>query len=71
MGTKYELLLRPSMTSLVIPSSAKRKCRVGSQKGRIDDRVLSNDLVHDTNSPSTILLVSRLPKSLRHSALIT
>ncbi len=35
MGTKYELVRRPSTISLVIPSSEKRKWRVGSSNGEL------------------------------------
>ncbi len=35
MGTKYELVRRDSMISLVIPSSEKRKWRLGSSKGEL------------------------------------
>src|SRR6266545_671704 len=35
MGTKYELGRRPSSISLVMPSSEKRKWRVGSSKGEL------------------------------------
>src|SRR3990172_3432082 len=35
MGTKYELVRRPSTISLVMPSSEKRKWRVGSSKGEL------------------------------------
>ena len=33
MGTKYVDSRRPSTTSAVMPSSSKRKCRVGSRNG--------------------------------------
>jgi hypothetical protein len=35
MGTKYELVRRPSMISLVIPSSVNLKCRPGSRNGEL------------------------------------
>ena len=35
MGTKYELVRRPSAISSVIPSSLNLKWRVGSEKGEL------------------------------------
>ena len=51
MGTKYELVRRPSTTSSVIPSSAKRKWRVGSSNGELMESFRSL-LVQLTQTPA-------------------